>query len=390
MPAGKRSAKKSSTKFNRVRLVRGGTAYFTTLEELIDSAKQIVYIQVYIFEDDETGIRISDALKRAIARGVQVFVLADGYASRHLSRSFINDMRAAGIHFRFFDPLFKSKYFYFGRRLHHKVAVADGCRALVGGINITNRYNDLPGQPAWLDFAIYVEGEAAQQLCLLCWKTWNGFPVTMQPSPCDTLMSRKVDNTCEVIMRRNDWVRRKNEISSSYVTMLRNARSDITILCSYFLPGRVIRKQLSEASQRGVHIRVITAGYSDVGIAKYAERFIYKWLLKHNIEIFEYQPTVLHGKIATCDGKWTSVGSYNINNISAYASIELNLEVRDGSFTRETERVLANIIQNDCIQVKAIYRSKTNSLFQRLAGWFSYQFYNLFFYLATFYYRHKA
>jgi cardiolipin synthase len=390
MTASHRSTKLLPTKFNRVQLVRGGGDYFEALKTMIDSAARLLYLQVYILDDDETGKMISSALKNAALRGVEVFVLADGYASRGLSRSFIDDMSAAGIHFRFFDPLLKSKYFYFGRRLHHKVAVADGRYAIVGGINITNRYNDRPRKPAWLDFAVHVEGEAAQQLCLLCWKTWNGFPSTMQPSHCDAFPAHIVNKECEITMLRNDWVRRKNEVSYSYVNMLRNAKSDVTILCSYFLPGRVIRRHLSEAAKRGVHVRIITAGYSDVGIAKSAERFIYKWLLRHNIEIFEYQPTVLHGKIAVCDGKWATIGSYNINNISAYASIELNLQVRNGVFAQEVSGVLEEIIQRDCIKIGAIYQSKVSNLFQRFARWVSYGFYNLGFYLSTFYYRHKT
>lgn len=390
MSARKRTSRLLPTRYNRVQLVRGGRDYFETLREMINAARRLIYLQVYILEDDETGRMIAGDLKRAASRGVDVFVLADGYASRNLSRSFIDDMQSAGVHFRFFDPLLKSKYFYFGRRLHHKIMVADGRYALVGGINITNRYNDLPGKPAWLDFAVHVEGEAAQQLCLLCWKTWNGFPSAMQSSHCDELPAYTVDNECEIAMRRNDWVRRKNEVSSSYVHMLRNAKADVTILCSYFLPGRVIRRQLSDAAKRGVHIRIITAGYSDVGIAKSAERFIYRWLLRHNIEIFEYQPTVLHGKVAVCDGQWTSVGSYNINNISAYASIELNLEIRNGSFAHEVNTVLEKIIKEDCVRVTAIYRSKGSNLFRRFAAWVSYGFYNLGFYLSTFYYRHKT
>lgn len=371
-------------------MVRGGIDYFTTLQQLIDSAQQLLYVQVYIFSDDETGNMIGESLKRAATRGVKVFVLADGYASRTLSHTFIRDLQSAGVQFRFFDPLLKSKYFYFGRRLHHKVVVADSKYALVGGINIANRYNDVAGQPAWLDFAVYVEGEAAQQLCLLCWKTWNGFPLAMQPSPCDVMPVYGIKEECEVAMHRNDWVRRKNEISSSYVRMLRNAQSHVTILCSYFLPGRVIRKQLDEASKRGVHIRVITAGYSDVGIAKFAERFIYKWLLRHNIEIFEYQPAVLHGKIAVCDSEWATIGSYNINNLSAYASIELNLDVRNRSFAGTVDATLDKIIQNDCIKISAIYKSGTTNIFRRLVHWLSYGVYNLGFYLSTFYYKHKA
>lgn len=105
------------------------------------------------------------------------------------------------------------------------------------------------------DFALYAEGEPARELCVLCWKTWNGFPPKMGITPCET---KKIsfdsyhEESAKIIMRRNDWVRRKNEISESYLTMFRDAQSHITILCSYFLPGIAIRKVLSKAARRGV------------------------------------------------------------------------------------------------------------------------------------------
>jgi cardiolipin synthase A/B len=392
MSASKRYRQPLYTRHNKVQLVRGGKEYFQRLVELAGKAVHTLYVQVYILDDDETGELVAAALKQAAYRGVNVYLMADGYASRQLSRSFINGLRNAGVQFRFFDPLFKSKHFYFGRRLHHKIAVADGRYALTGGINITNRYNDMPGQPAWLDFALYVEGEVAQQLCLLCWKTWNGFPLTMRPSPCDSITVTAIDagEECEVGMRRNDWVRRKNEISSTYVNMLRNARSHVTILCSYFLPGRVIRQQLAAAAARGVKIRVITAGVSDVGVAKYAERYMYRWLLRKGIELYEYQPNVLHGKIAVCDGEWLTIGSYNINNISAYASIELNLDVRNVAFAGSVEKELLTIMQKDCVSVTTKYQRQSNNPLKQLLHWLSYGFFSASFYLSTFYYKHKS
>lgn len=381
------------TLLNKVKLVRGGKPYFDCLLELIASAKESIHLQTYIYDDDETGWLVANALKAAVQRKVEVFLLADGYASKVMSRSFINGLKESGIHFRFFNPLFKRRNFYFGRRLHHKVAVADSKYALVGGVNITNRYNDMPDKPAWLDFALYIDGEAARQLCVLCWKSWYNYPANMGITPCEQNEIRfaiQPEESSEVSLRRNDWVRRKNEISTTYVSMLRTASSHITILCSYFLPGKVIRRQLMYASRRGVSIKVVTAGISDVMLAKYAERYMYDWLLRNNIELYEYQPSVLHGKIAVCDSQWLTIGSYNINNISAYASIELNMNVRNPGFAKETENVLQDIIDKDCIRITKEYYSRTKNIFKQFAGWFSYQFIRFVFYLFTFYFKHRS
>ena len=274
---------------NKVKLIHGGKEYFNLLLQLINNATESIHLQTYIFEADETGQAIAAALTSAVQRNVAVYLLADGYASQGLPDKFISGLKKTGINFRFFEPIFKSKYFYFGRRMHHKIFVADAKFALVGGINISDRYNDMPGIPAWFDFALYVEGDTSKDLCVLCWKTWNGFPVVMDITPCEKkqlLFDFDHQNTSRVRMRRNDWVRGKNEISATYIEMLRHAKSHITIMCSYFLPGKIIRRLLSSASKRGVVIEVIIAGPSDVKIAKYAERWMYDWLLRNNIALY--------------------------------------------------------------------------------------------------------
>ena len=380
----------SYTPLNQVKLIRGGAEYFDTLLEMINAAEESIHLQTYIYDDDETGRLVADALKAAAKRKVVVYLMADGYASQGISHSFIDELIKSGIHFRFFEPVLKSRYFYFGRRMHHKVIVVDTIQAMVGGINISDRYNDKPGKPAWLDFALHVKGEVAQQLCVLCWKSWKGYPVNMGITPCEEKQisfNIPPEHKSQVRMRRNDWVRRKNEISASYVEMLRTSKTSVTILCSYFLPGVQIRRQIVQAIKRGVKIKVIAAGRSDVAVAKNAERWLYDWLLRNGIELYEYEKNVLHGKMAVCDDQWMTLGSYNINNISAYASIELNLDVRNPAFTKATNQVIETIIAEDCTPITYEHHIRTKNIFKQFGRWVSYQFIRLLFYLFTFYFK---
>ena len=378
---------------NKVKIIQADKEYFDLLLHLINTATDSIHLQTYIYDDDETGMLIADALKSSAKRNVEVYLLTDGYASQIMSQKFIYELRDAGIHFRFFEPFFRSKYFYLGRRMHHKVFVADAKFALVGGINIANRYNEMPGKLAWLDYSLYVEGEVAKELCALCWKTWNLFPAKMGITPCEEkqlVFDFRDEETSWVRMRRNDWVRRKNEISATYIEMLLNARSHITIMCSYFLPGKIIRSLLSNAANRGVKIKVITAGPSDIMLAKYAERWMYDWLLRNKIELFEYQPSILHAKVAVCDSEWLTIGSYNVNNISAYASIELNLDVHSADFAKGVEQVLEIIIQNECVAITKNKHIHTKNIFKQFIRWCSYQFIRIVFYLLTFYFKQRS
>ena len=378
---------------NEVKLIRAGNEYFKLLQQLINSAQHSIHLQIYIYDDDETGLMIGEAMINAAKRNVQVYFIADGYASRLMSKSFIAQLRNAGIHFKYFEPLFRTHHFYFGRRLHHKVVVIDGKHALVGGINIANRYNDMPGKPAWMDYALYVQGEAAVQLFQICNEMWEKSALKAIRLPDDIedfLRDIPEREYCSVRVRINDWVQYKNQVWRTYFQLFNHANKSIIIMCSYFLPGWELLRRLSKAAKRGVQIKIILAGPSDVKIAKNAERYLYSWMLKNNIEIYEYQPNVLHAKIAMTDGHWVTIGSYNINNISAHASMELNLDVRNRLFAQKVQQQMEQIIEQDCIWITPENFKTTEGLFRKLWQKASYFFIKIMLNLFTFYFKRKA
>lgn len=398
-PAGRRNGPKMSgvkqkitgnyTFRNQVRLIHGGRDYFTEMLRMIREARESVHLQTYIFDDDETGNLVADELMAAGARGVRVYVLLDGYASRHLPEAFIKQLRNSKIHFRFFEPLLRSRNFYFGRRLHHKLLVTDLRYSLVAGINVSNRYNDLPGQPAWLDWAIYAEGEVSFELFKVCAEFWYRSTKSARAAVAKAKMPAFPDSwECAVRVRRNDWVRRKNQISRSYIEMFNRAEKEIIVMSSYFLPGRVIRRNMLRALKRGVHVSVILAGTSDIPMAKFAERFIYRYLLRNGVRIYEYPKCVLHGKISTYDSNWVTVGSYNVNDISAYASVELNLDVLNDEFAAGVRATLRDIINKECEEVTNDELKKYNVI-HRFLQWWSYEVIRVLFYLFTFYFKQE-
>lgn len=343
---------------NNVRLVKGGRQYFELLEQLIDHAQASVHLQFYIFDDDETGTKVADAMIRAAARGVRVYLLVDAYGSQGLSRAFVAKLARAKIHFRRFRPLFKSRRFYLGRRLHHKIAVVDSRHALVSGLNISDRYNDMPGVGAWLDWALYAEGEVAYALEQVCKRRLRLRHPQSPPPPFP-------ESEMPVRIRVNDWATGRREIFRSYLEMFQKAQSHMTIISAYFLPGRLFRKKIAAARKRGVKVRVILTADADIIMIKYAERYIYRWLFRHGIEVYEYRRSVVHGKMAFYDDKWMTIGSYNVNNLSAYGSVELNLDVSHEGFVTEVSRTIDALIKDDCLPI-------TEKKFRRTYNWFNF------------------
>ena len=383
MSAQKHSS--SYTAHNKVQLVKGGSTFFDLLDTLIAGAKKSIHIRVYIWNDDIKKKKIAERLMEATRRNVSVYVVADGYASGGLSGEFVRELKNNGVHFRYFEPLWRCSHFYFGRRLHEKVVVIDEVKVLIGGINFADRYNDLGTVPAWLDYALYAEGEAAYKAYGYCYNQWYN-KTTMAILPDFRSYFR---DHCSVKVLFNDWVKGKMQVWKTYFDLFNRAEESITIMCSYFLPGRVLRKRLGLAAKRGVKVRLILAGPCDVMLAKYAERYLYRWMLRNKIEIYEYQPAVLHAKMMVVDGHWVTIGSYNVNNVSAYASTEINFQVRNKPFARHVHSIMERITHEDCIEVSQKSPAFKVNFFKKFVQKSSYELVRIILNLSTFYFKQE-
>ena len=379
------------TEHNNVRLVKGGSEFFSLIEQMINEAQACIHLQFYIFDEDKTGKAIKEKLMHAVERGVQVYLVLDGYASRGISDEFIQEIIRSGIRFRWFEPFFKARYSYFGRRLHHKLLVIDERSALVGGLNISDRYNDFPGQPAWLDWAVYTEGEVCADLFKVAVDMWKQARWSIKKESDIRIPFRPYSfpGKCLARVRQNDWVRTRNQVTTSYLEMFKKANSHIYLMSSYFLPGNLFKRRLGSACKRGVKVIVIVAGVSDIYVSKQAERYMYRWLLRNNVEIYEYTKGILHAKIACYDGKWVTVGSYNFNYISTYASIELNVDVLDERVAEEAEARCRETIEKDCTRITEEHFRTRYNVFKRFFQWSCYLFIRMVFYIFTFYFRAK-
>jgi cardiolipin synthase A/B len=354
---------------------RGGPDFFQSVVDCIDSAEKTIHFQVYIIIPDSAGKPVFKALIRAAERGVKVYLVVDDFGSDKIEEEEEKLLVDAGIHFKRFEPLLASKRFYVGRRMHHKVLVIDQKKAMVCGLNIADRYRGNKKIPAWLDYGVFVEGPVCKLLDKACYNILerNFNPprpkLRLRKSRVKTLDPSKV----WVRMRKNDWLRNKREITTSYNKAARLATKSITIVGGYFLPGRKFRRILGEASKRKVDVKIILTKYSDVQIVKYAGEYLYGWMLRNNIRIFEYKKSMVHGKVAVVDDMWATVGSYNQNHLSAYLSIELNLDIVNSDFAKDLNAHLHQVIDQECTEITTNDYYKGASVFVKFRRWYSYQ-----------------
>lgn len=362
---------------NKISLLKSGTEYFPALESGIDSAQREIFLETYIFANDDTGRRIAAALKRAAQRGVVVHVLLDGFGSKELPPDFIEELRGAGVqmlHFRREMPLWKFRRHRL-RRLHRKLVVVDGRLAFVGGINIIDDVNT-PGQtPPRYDYAVSLEGpllavihRSARRLwALVNWTQFKPYPdrhLLMPP-----LSENFGDVHAALVVR--DSIRHRRDIEEVYLRAINTASSEIIIACAYFLPGANFRRGLAAAVARGVRVVLLLQGRVEYVMLHYASHALYGTLLDSGVEIYEYHKSFLHAKVAVVDGRWATVGSSNIDPFSLVLSREANVVVEDVGFAAELRQSLDQAMNDGAHQVKPSHW-KHQPIWLRLKCWLAY------------------
>ena len=358
---------------NRITLLRSGAEYFPALIAECDAARREIHLETYIFEADETGRAIAQALMRAARRGVATHVMVDGFGSQALDRALIADMRQAGVRFlvyrRNISPwtLRRTRL----RRLHRKIVLVDAAVGLVGGINLEDELV-VPR----LDYAVRVEGPLIADMYAAVKRLWDRvnaagigarYPAVprLQPSADPRGGQRAAFVVRDNILHRGD-------IEQHYLAAIGAAREEILIANAYFLPGRTFRRALLEAAARGVRVTLLLQGRVEYFLQHYATRALYGPFLDAGISINEYQQGFLHAKVAVIDRHWATVGSSNIDPFSLLLAREANVVIEDEAFAWNLRSSLMGAIADGATQIRR-ERWQGQSRLKRLVTWGCYE-----------------
>ena len=326
---------------NNITLLHSGAEFFPALIAAFDAATREIYLQTYIFADDETGNRVKDALKRAAARGVTVNVVTDWLGTGNGQCMKLNaEFHAARVNHRIFNAWFRRGF----TRCHRKICVVDREHAFLGGLNINDdmRSDDDPEQmlpaPRW-DFAVQIEGplvaaiqlEAEQQRMML-----GGLNLRYRWEKFRKRWLQQLDThggpmLAALVVRDN--LRNRHTIQKAYLKALGGAHDSALLVTPYFAPGRKLRHALAAAAARGVKVTLLL-GVGQFRIQDAVAHSLYPKLLRAGVRVVEYRKTQLHGKVAVVDDDWATVGSSNWDGLSLLVNQEANVVVRDLAFTK--------------------------------------------------------
>jgi cardiolipin synthase len=263
----------------------------------IAEARQSIRLEMYIVHTGAMAELFREALIQARRRGVSVQVLVDAMGSMVLPESFWDPLRAAGGEFRWFNPLSLT---FFSIRDHRKLLTCDERLAFVGGVNIASEYQGDGVTKGWRDLGLAVRGPLAGELSAAFDEMFAHADFRHRPFSRLRKSSRQKTVAAPAAQLLLGGPSRNNPIRLVLRYDLRQARS-VRIMSAYFLPTWRIRLDLAHAAGRGARVQLILPGKSDIPFSRLAGQSFYRRLLLAGVEIYEYQPQILHAKMFLID-----------------------------------------------------------------------------------------
>jgi cardiolipin synthase A/B len=344
---------------NKITQLVNGAQIYPAMLNAIRTAQTNITFETFVFRD-AIGATFVTELSNAARRGVQVHMLLDWLGSRTMDSSLLAAARAAGCDLQIYHP---PSWYHLGRlnnRTHRKLLVIDGKVGFTGGVGMGVEWCDgCKGVPPWRETHFKAEGPVVAQMQAVFIDNWikatgrvlHGAEYFPKLSPNSGDM--------EAQMFGSSPVGGSESMHLMVLLALTAAKSSIDIENAYFVPDRLTVEALCSAARRGVRVRIVVPGrHTDARVGRWAAQGLYGELLKADIQIYEYQPTMMHSKVLVIDDVWSSVGSSNFDDRSFRLNDEANLNVFSEELARDQIRLIDADIQQSRLMVLRKWRHR--------------------------------
>jgi cardiolipin synthase len=337
---------------NEVKLLTNGENKFPEVLEALKNAKHHIHMEYYIFEDDEIGNQIKNILIQKTQEGVEVRFIYDDFGCRSIRSKFADELIAGGVQA---FPFYKIIFILFANRVnyrdHRKIIVIDGHTGFVGGINVSDRYINRPGQLFWRDTHVKIVGPGMyylQYLFICDWNFCSGKQLKLEEDFFSVKPANKGKATVQIAASGPDS--EAPVLMFSMVQTIGLAEKELLITSPYFIPGENILDALHVAAMSGVNVKLLVPDKSDSALVNAAARSYYGEILDAGVEIYLYQKGFVHAKTLVSDGQLAIVGTANMD----HRSFELNFEVNSMIYDIPVAEQLRDAFYNDIKDAKKI------------------------------------
>jgi cardiolipin synthase len=332
---------------NRIQALQNGEEIFPAMLEAIAAARRTITFETYIYWSGQIGEQFACALIERALAGVRVHVMLDWIGCDKMSHQLVARMQAGGVEVERYHAVHWYSLGRLNNRTHRKVLIVDGSVSFTGGVGIADQWLGHAQDPAhWRDMHFKVTGPVAAQMQAAFLDNWikttghvlhgeGYFPAIESSGPQEMQMFISSPEGGSDSMRL------------MYLTAITAAQHTIDMEAAYFVPDRLMIREMVTARKRGVRIRMLVPGVDiDSKIVGIASKREWGPLLESGVEIHVYQPTMLHCKMLIFDEYMVSVGSTNFDMRSFELNDEASLNVYDANFAREMTEVFAHDLES--------------------------------------------
>lgn len=355
---------------NDVNIFHNGDEIFPPMLDAIESASHSIKLATYVYWQGDIADKFADALAAAARRGVKVKVLLDAHGAKKIKDSHVDAMQSAGVEVRWFRPLATWKLWRLDKRTHRKLLICDDQVGFTGGVGIADEWGgDARNPDEWRDIHASLRGPAVSQLHAAFWENWCEAGDWQEDRP-EEYPSPQPDGLPVMTVRSEstlDWT----NIATLVRTLVQAAKTEIVLVTAYFAPDPVLLKLLVEALERGVAVKILVPGpYTDSRLSQLAGGPSVETLLAEGAQVWEYQKTMLHTKLAVIDGHTSLIGSPNLNHRSMGKDEECCVVI----LAEDVAERLLQKFSDDCADARALdagdwsNRGLLRRLAERLAG----------------------
>jgi cardiolipin synthase len=325
---------------NRVEALVNGDRFFPAMLEAIRAARESITLETYIYWSGKIGDEFVAALTERARAGVRVHVLLDWVGSGKIDKAVFEQMKAAGIEVRLYNPLRWNTLAQMNNRTHRKLLVIDGAIGFTGGAGIADEWTGDAQDPSrWRDTQFRIEGPAVAQMQAAFMENWiEATGMVLHGEAYFPPLERRGSARAQVFVSSPGGGGETAQLL--YLLSIASAAKSIRMSAAYFVPDNTEVRTFVAALKRGVRVQIILPGPQiDSAIVRRASRAEWGELLRAGAEIHEYQPTMYHCKVLVVDELWTSVGSTNFDSRSFSVNDEANLNILDGPFAAAQARI---------------------------------------------------
>ena len=337
------------TRNNQIEVLENGEAFYQAELEAMRQARQSINLEAYIFHKGKVTEQVLAVLTERARAGIHVNVVIDSVGSLSTQTKYFKGLQEAGGHFARYHPLRLYKWFVANNRTHREITVIDGSTAFVGGAGFADWWRYARGdKPRWRDTMVRVQGDAVGGIQGTFVENWLEASGEILDGPAYfPPLNGDPGKTTALVISSTPSSGGSTRSRILFQTLIAAAQKSIYITTPYFLPDRSMLDEMIRAKKRGISVRVIVPGkHNDHALTRSSGRSAYGGLLKAGADIYEYEASMIHAKIAIIDGVWSVVGSTNLDNRSFGINDEVNLAILDSAvaekLTREFEEDIAH------------------------------------------------